>query len=360
MDARASSSALRGAGVIVPAPAAWIHRRRRHCAAISSSGIESPSLARGVTDNHGNFVRNVAGLEPPTQLQMLLDVLQAKGEQVVSPEKRQGLHPLAIPLSQNSTGTITALLRWPTPPEGMAIPVVEVHTYGLCLLSKSVEQYVQKILVEEEVHGRGDACYSAAVASAGGDPDRVPYKRGDFENSKLAGLDVYLMKKVGLFPDVFERLALKHLEKGDEVSALVTGEFYVTKKHFPGFGRPLVFNAELMLKIGRKSEAKDAARIALKSPWWTLGCEYKTVAEIAGWGDEKVEYMREKMTEEGRKEELNKGKAPEQVALDQAAFLLDLGTVDGNWDEISEKLASFYTEAGLDTIAKFVALQSEM
>jgi len=31
-------------------------------------------------------------------------------------------------------------------------------------------------------------------------------------------------------------------------------------------------------RIGRKLEAKDAARGALKSPWWTLGCRYQAWA----------------------------------------------------------------------------------
>ena len=30
---------------------------------------------------------------------------------------------------------------------------------------------------------------------------------------------------------------------------MVTGEFYTKKEHFPGFGRPYVFNAEILLKF---------------------------------------------------------------------------------------------------------------
>lgn len=30
-----------------------------------------------------------------------------------------------------------------------------------------------------------------------------------------------------------------------------------------------------MCRVGRDSEAKEAARVALKSPWWTLGCPYE-------------------------------------------------------------------------------------
>lgn len=30
---------------------------------------------------------------------------------------------------------------------------------------------------------------------------------------------------------------------------MVTGEFYTKKEHFPGFGRPFAFNAEILLKF---------------------------------------------------------------------------------------------------------------
>jgi hypothetical protein len=39
-------------------------------------------------------------------------------------------------------------------------------------------------------------------------------------------------------------------------------------------------------------------------------------AELAGWEDEQIEFIREKVTEEGKREDLKKGKAPEQVAND--------------------------------------------
>ncbi|RRT59729.1 hypothetical protein GW17_00038935 [Ensete ventricosum] len=73
----------------------------------------------------------------------------------------------------------------------------------------------------------------------------------------------------------------------------------------------------LCSRVGRKLEAKDAARGSLKSPWWTLGFKY-------------------------------------QVALDEAAFLLDLASIDGNWDEVVDRVAECYMEAGLRDIAKFI------
>lgn len=37
------------------------------------------------------------------------------------------------------------------------------------------------------------------------------------------------------------------------------------------------------------------------------------VADIAEWDDEQIEYIKEKVTEEGKQEDIKKGKAPAQV-----------------------------------------------
>lgn len=44
-----------------------------------------------------------------------------------------------------------------------------------------------------------------------------------------------------------------------------------------------------------------------------------------------------------------------QVAVDQAAFLLDVAAVDGSWDEVREQLASLYKEGGLEDVSRLVA-----
>ena len=44
-----------------------------------------------------------------------------------------------------------------------------------------------------------------------------------------------------------------------------------------------------------------------------------------------------------------------QVVLDEAAFLMDLSSVDGNWDEVVDRIAECYREAGLHDIANFIA-----
>ncbi|KAJ7944441.1 putative Cyclin delta-3 [Quillaja saponaria] len=302
--------------------------------------------------DHISFIKDVAAAQPPQHLSQLLRMLKTKGESIISPGAKQGLIPLSIPLAKNCSGAVTALLRWPTAPSGMEMPVVVVSKHGVWLLAKTVDQFIHRLLVEEDAKSSLETKDELFYAAA--DAGEKLYRKGDFAESKISNLDVYLLRKVGLFPDVLESKVMRHFEEGDQVSALVTGEFYTKKEHFPGFARPFVFNAEVLLKVGRNVEAKDAARGALKSPWWTLGCKYKEVADIAHWEDEQIEYIKERVTEEGRQEDLKKGKAPAQIALDEAAFLLDLASVEGTWDDCLDRIADCYKEAGFHDVARFV------
>lgn len=43
-----------------------------------------------------------------------------------------------------------------------------------------------------------------------------------------------------------------------------------------------------------------------------------------------------------------------QIAIEEAAFLLDLASVDGAWDQYNERIVECYKKAGLDDIARFV------
>jgi len=43
-----------------------------------------------------------------------------------------------------------------------------------------------------------------------------------------------------------------------------------------------------------------------------------------------------------------------QVVLDEAAFLLDLASIEGNWDDYLEQIGKCYEEGGLEDIAKFI------
>uniref|UniRef100_A0A803NQ14 Fe2OG dioxygenase domain-containing protein n=1 Tax=Cannabis sativa TaxID=3483 RepID=A0A803NQ14_CANSA len=303
-----------GGGLVYGAPRAtalpkllFSHGRNRlRCSASSSS-----------TD-HVSFIKDVATSKPPQNLSQLMKMLKIRGDTIMSPGAKQGLIPIVIPLARNNSGAITALLRWPTAPPGMEMPVVEVRKHGVWLLAKNVDQLIHRILVEADTENSSEN--SDELFHASGDLGEKLYTKGDFAKSQISNLDVYLLKQ----------------------------------EHFPGFARPFVFNAEVLLKVGRTSEAKDAARGALKSPWWTLGCKYEEVANIAQWDDEQIEYFKEKVSEEGKQEDLKKGKAPAQVVLDEAAFLLDLASVDGTWDECVERIAECYKEAGLNDVATFI------
>ncbi|CAH2061372.1 unnamed protein product [Thlaspi arvense] len=313
----------------------------------SSSSSSSTPLS-----DHESFIKDIAKAQPPKHLTELLSIFKARGKSVVSPGAKQGLLPLTIPLVRMSPGSSIALLRWPTARSSMEMPVVEVQKHGVWFLANNVDQFIHRILVEEDVTKPEES--SQEIFDAAGEAGKKLYSKGDFAKSRLMDLDVYLLRKVGLFPDSLERKVIRHIENGDHVSALVAAEFYTKRGNFPGFARPFAFNAKVLLKLGRSLEAKDAARGALKSSWWTLGCRYEEMAQIAEYGEEKIVQYKEKVTGEGRKHDIERGKPRAQAYFDEAGLLLDLASLEGTWDESLERVAQCYKEAGLNDMANFV------
>ncbi|XP_010429287.1 PREDICTED: uncharacterized protein LOC104713781 [Camelina sativa] len=301
---------------------------------------------------HECFIKDVAKAQPPKHLTQLLNIFTARGKSIVSPGAKQGLLPLTIPLVRMSPGSSIALLRWPTAPSSMEMQVVEVQKHGVWFLANNVDQFIHRILVEEDVSKPEES--SQEIFNAAGEAGKKLYSKGDFAKSKLLDLDAYLLRKVGLFPDSLERKVIRHIENGDHVSALVAAEFYTKRGNFPGFARPFAFNAKVLLKLGRSLEAKDAARGALTSSWWTLGCRYEEIAQIAEWGEEQIVKYKERITGEGRQRDIERGKPMSQAFLDEASFLLNLASLEGTWDESLDRVAQCYKEAGLNDIAKFV------
>ncbi|XP_021840165.1 protein IN CHLOROPLAST ATPASE BIOGENESIS, chloroplastic-like isoform X2 [Spinacia oleracea] len=331
------------------------HHRRRF---ISTTFYPTSTFLRFFCSSsfkHISFIKDVAATCVPEHLTDLLNMLQTRGDSIISPGDKHGIFPLAIPLSRNSSGAMISLLRWPTAPSGIDMPVVQVYKHGVFPLAKNVDQYIHRMLVEEDACSPKDRNRELLHVSANAGK---LYREGSFIDSQLPNLDTYHLRKVGVFPDILERKINKHLEKGNRVSALITGEFYAKKQHFPGFGRPVAFNAHILMRVGRDLEAKDAARGALKSPWWTLGYKYQEVAEIAKWKDEQICYVKKKLTDEGKREDLSRGKELAQIALDQAAFLLDLASVEGNWDDFVDRISECYKVAGLHDMARFIAYKS--
>eukprot|EP00898_Chlorokybus_atmophyticus_P003704 jgi/Chlat1/4334/Chrsp29S04500 len=302
---------------------------------------------------HTNYISDVAAFTPPANLPALLRVLEAKGEKVVAPTERAGMVPLVIPLTRHSSGEVTGLLRWPTPPENLPMPVVRATDHGLQLLATSAETYIHRMLAEEDVNALESGVQQRLLAEAAGECGAQLYKSGDVAASRLKRLDVFFLKQVGMFPDVFERLTQGHLDKQDEVSALVTIEWYC-RGHFPGWARPYAFNALTLNRVGRPLEARDAARVALRNPWWTLGTPFTEVADLAGYGESGIEFVREKLSEETKQNDIVQGKAPAQVALDQAAFMMDICSASNQWQDSIPKLAELYKEAGYPEVARFV------
>ena len=74
------------------------------------------------------------------------------------------------------------------------MPVVEVCKNGVWFLAKNVDQFIHRILVEEDAKNsqeRNKELFSALTGA-----EEKFYKKGDFAESKISGLDVYLLKKI--------------------------------------------------------------------------------------------------------------------------------------------------------------------
>lgn len=96
-----------------------------------------------------------------------------------------------------------------------------------------------------------------AVAEAAGQAGQQMYSQGDAADSLYA----YLTRKAGMYPDIVEQLVANHLDKGDNMSALITSEWYMRPKHFSGWGRPYEFTAGLYKQLGRLEESRDSVSI---------------------------------------------------------------------------------------------------
>ena len=202
------------------------------------------------------------------------------------------------------------------------LPVVRYRRGGVDaadsieLVASSMRQYVHLALVNEammmevdneEGGGGGGSTVSheditaSQVASAAGDEGLsmcsstgapAPAANVLDELRTIAGLrrsnllkaDMYVLQKVGKLPDLLERLAWQHMAKSKALeasirgsaedtgatSALVTADLYMRNSPV-GWARPYVFAAEQLMMLGRREEARDMCRVALRQPWYTLG-----------------------------------------------------------------------------------------
>lgn len=324
--------------------------RRAKWSSCAQSKRASPAELR----EYERYIKKVANTSPPTYLDGLLYVLCTGKAELTPPSNRINLHPFLIPLTiEPDSKVITGLLRWPTPPGEMDLPVVQSvpGDPSLKLLSPSSKLHITRSIASADYSGQyeeRDAIRSACSLA-------TSYQDGDVDASNL-GLERFLISKGGPFPDIYEGFVDFHRAKGDLQSALVTCERAVETN--PGWGRPHAFHAKFLRSIDRGMEARDAARFCLQMPLWTIGSKQavRDMAILAGYEDpDSLGKIYQRLYKDERKHEIADGKAPEQVALDRAAYLLDTCmTHDTDWETIKENLAGLYEEAKMSDIATFV------
>eukprot|EP00887_Chlorella_sp_A99_P002465 scaffold10.g2465.t1 len=343
-----------------------------------------------------------------------MQVLEAQAHTVVPPSDRSGLHPLLIPLAEGATGpapasssdrqqqqphavqqapqgdgrAVVCLLRAVGDGAGaMPLPVVRMARGGtsMALLARSIDEYLARVLAEEDARGAGPG---GPLAAATGPEGAQLYAPGTFAASGLPTLEAFLTRKVagwpgvGIFPDVAEGLALAHLAKGDDMSGLITAEWYMRSTHLPGWGRPYEFACEVMRRVGRAEEARDVARLALRLPWATFAGGHALLASAAGMPGGTAA-VRQALADAEEMSTMPSGallqpsalrtwlgaggdvvgrprgaralslclrttaKTTEEAALDDALWLLNAGAAgERGWDELRGELAAALAAAG--------------
>lgn len=316
------------------------------------------------TTEHARFMNEVACSSSwGPSIDVLVRVLQAQGQSIVSPSDRWGLHPFLVPVSshRDKNNTLTCLLRWPEGHKGMELPIVSMQRGDLKmeLLARSVNEYLHRALAEEEVLNSG----GGAVAAAAGSEALAVYEPGAVARSGLPSLQAYLVRRAGMFPDVCESLALAHLAKGDPLSALITAEWYMRQGNFPEWGRPYEFAHGLLREQGRMEEGRDMARIALHMPWWTLSDGFEGMRDAAGMtgGADDVRAGLEELEEMSNNGYLknfkSSPKSEKQKHMDAARHLMNRAAAgEVVWDAIRHGLAAEFKAAGLVDVSRFVDL----
>eukprot|EP00529_Nitzschia_sp_RCC80_P019056 CAMPEP_0113476692 /NCGR_PEP_ID=MMETSP0014_2-20120614/19804_1 /TAXON_ID=2857 /ORGANISM="Nitzschia sp." /LENGTH=500 /DNA_ID=CAMNT_0000369725 /DNA_START=30 /DNA_END=1532 /DNA_ORIENTATION=- /assembly_acc=CAM_ASM_000159 len=306
------------------------------------------------------------------------------------------LHPHLFPIAKSkSTGNIICALRraFAGGPAGATVPgmdstggnsnnaqwpIVETSMdgYGYKLLALNSDHLMKRIVCECDANSertnlidlyndsnKNDALSSSSSAAV------TPYEVGSVH--KLGyGVDKYVLLRVGPFADIYESLARGHQAKGDESSSLISAEALNNK--VSGFASTFLFYAKLLASFpNREEESRDAARMCLRMPLPSIGFslddfrEVAVLGQIANEDDEdevvlaKLQAMYEKMKEHESEDPQSPASSndmtPEQIALDEANYLLDTTALTGGkWSEIRPKLAETYRSVGRDDMAAFV------
>jgi hypothetical protein len=348
----------------------------------------------------------VAAVPAPPRLDALVRLLTAQGLTPANPAARAGLHPLVIPLAAGPASTqltgwapahgapgpaaaptgplpgspphpssaappgiVVGLLRWAAAPDAAAergLPVVLTARGSprLTLLARSAEDYCHRALAEEDAAAGGGASAAPLPLLAAVGPGESPYPPGDVPAGTPPGsalFDAHLVRRVGAFPDVAERLITRHLAKPDTMSALITGEWYSRKGSFPGWARPYEAVARVYASLGRGEEARDCARAALALPWWGLEHGFAAAAALAQLPPTPAGVRGAlAAAEQGAGGLPVAARSDPQIALEAAGAALDDvagGATDGeavDWAASIEPAAAALERAGLAEVAAFV------
>nr|AAC23753.1 hypothetical protein [Arabidopsis thaliana] len=166
--------------------------------------------------------------------------------------------------------------------------------------------------------------------------------------------------QVGLFPDSLERKVIRHIENGDHLTCfLFLNYLHVLIQGFSFGGYRVLYKERELSRICpairfQRKSFTEVRMILSHHPSFSLVNDPQEIAQIAEWGEEQIAQYKERVTGEGKQRDIDRGKPMAQASLDEAAFLLNLASLEGTWDESLERVAQCYKEAGLNDIAKFV------
>jgi len=351
------------------------------------SGISRIDLLQTMLASHG--APGSVGCSSPNDLEPVCVTTADDAEDtpelvanIMGTNEFANLHPHLYPLAKSkTTGNFICALRrafaedasyensskapWP-------IVEAEMGGPGMKLLSLNSEYLMRRIACEvdfgnernELVELYNESLGKGAIQDEGLDR---PYEEGSVE--KLGyGVDKYVLLRVGPFPDIYSKLALGHAERGDESSSLIAAE--ASNGKISGFASTFLFYASLLNSFpNRSEEVRDAARMCLRMPLSSIGLNSKAFRDVGVFGqmaketdsDEeifaKLQIMYEKMRDHENEDPRagNSDMTPEQKALDDANYLLDITSLTGaNWSGVRPKLAEIYKSIGREDMASFV------
>lgn len=331
----------------------------------------------------------------PMHLDALMKILSLNQDiQPMTNATRRRAHPLVIPLAETRDGTHvyglyvgraamggarTSATNFSffhksredvaassAAPGGIhAIPIVRSGTRGLMHLAASATHFVRRKLAEDE---RDFGVGAGAATLACGADALDAYAPGELASSPFKSrMEVFLTKNVGRFMDVDEALIARHVEKKDETSALVTGEWY-TDGPYAGWARPYAVNADTLMRHGRAIEARDQARVALSAgPWWTIGDDGELLSRmkvLSGYDGRSAADVRKTLDggDVAVGQNVNDGEpppTPEELALKAAGAAMDAiawgeGGGEDGWASCREVVAERLEEAGLTELSALV------